>query len=174
MLAKIVGFFHKGYIHAKIILERAKGRMKFLQGRAIVVFLLFFVGLSLLSGQVMQTYGHVAYSHTSRYFESSQRYFGDYYDGCFTGGGNLVQCSGQLYQNPNGCVLLVVPALTWVNDPGNVVTAGLQYYTLHDLPTSYPPLGAWVTVTGQLYQGANTSSTGASCPGNYINVTSIS
>jgi len=66
-----------------------------------------------------------------------------------------------------------VPALTWVN-PANVVTAGLQFYTLHDLPTSYPPLGARVTVTEQLYQGHNTAPNGEACPGNYINVTSIS
>ena len=88
--------------------------------------------------------------------------------------GNTVRCSGYLQQEPNGCMLLVVPAVTWVNDPANVVTAGLQYYTLHDLPASYPPPGAWVTVTGQLYQGYNTAPNGEACPGNYINVTSIS
>jgi len=30
-----------------------------------------------------------------------------------------------------------------------------------------------VTVTGQLYQGLNYSPSGAACPGNYINVTTI-
>jgi hypothetical protein len=149
--------------------------MKLLPVRAIVGFLLLFVGLSVVSGQMMQTYAQFAYSHMtgSRQLESSQRYFGNSYVTCFPGEGNIVQCSGDLYQDPNGCVLLVVPALTWVNDPGNVVTAGLQYYTLHDLPKSYPPLGVWVTVTGQLYRGYNTAPNGEACPGNYINVTSI-
>jgi hypothetical protein len=96
------------------------------------------------------------------------------YDACqSTGYSNLVQCSGQLYQNSNGCIELLVPIITWVNDPGDVVTAAVAYYTLHNLPSSYPPVGSWVTVTGQFYQGYNTASSGVACPGNYINVTSI-
>ena len=86
---------------------------------------------------------------------------------------NIVQCSGRLYQDSNGCIELVVPVITWVNDPGSVVTATVQYYTLHNLPSSYPPVGTWVKVTGHLYQGYNNAPSGANCPGNYINVTSI-
>jgi uncharacterized membrane protein YcgQ (UPF0703/DUF1980 family) len=51
-------------------------------------------------------------------------------------------------------------------------TSALQYYTLHG-QSSYPTNGTWVTVKGQMYQGYNTSPTGAACPGNYINVSSI-
>jgi hypothetical protein len=96
-----------------------------------------------------------------------------YYACQSTGNSNIVQCSGQLYQDSNGCIELVVPVINWVNDPGSIVTAAIQYYTLHNLPSLYPAVGSWVTVTGQLYSGYNFSSSGAACPGNYINVTSI-
>ena len=81
---------------------------------------------------------------------------------------NTVQCVGYLYQNPNACVILVIP----VYSPIGLVS--YQYYTLQKLPSSYPAIGAWVSVTGQLNQGSNFSSTGGACPGNYINVASIS
>ena len=82
---------------------------------------------------------------------------------------NQAQCSGYLYQPQNGCVELEVP----VNSP--VAAQVYQYYTLNNLPASYPPLGSWVTVTGTIYQGSSASASyNAACPGNYINVSSIS
>ena len=94
-------------------------------------------------------------------------YNGSYYTTCQPLPGNLIQCSGNLLQNGNGCVVL-----------GFLVSSSIrmtatQYYTLQNLPSSYPPVGSWVIVTGQLYQGPNSSPSGAACPGNYINVTSI-
>jgi len=82
---------------------------------------------------------------------------------------NQAQCSGYIYQPQNGCVELEVP----VNSP--YAAQVYQYYTLNNLPSSYPPLGSWVTVTGSIYQGSSASSSyNAACPGNYINVSSIS
>ena len=105
---------------------------------------------------------------------SAQWYFnGNYYTTCLPGPGNSVQCSGNLLKSPNGCTILAFLVGNWVNDPTNIVTTATQYYTLQNLPSSLPPIGSWVTVTGHLYQGANHSPTGASCPGNYINVVSI-
>ncbi|HXX72820.1 MAG TPA: hypothetical protein VEI80_03925, partial [Candidatus Acidoferrales bacterium] len=72
-----------------------------------------------------------------------------------------------IYQAPNGCTELVIQ----VYNPYSY-TSALQYYTLHNL-SSTPASGTLVTVSGQMYQGYNTAPTGASCPGNYINVTSI-
>jgi hypothetical protein len=77
------------------------------------------------------------------------------------------QCVGYLYQDPNACVELVIPVYSVYG------VVSYQYYTLQGLPASYPAIGTWVSVTGQLNQGNNFSSTGASCPGNYINVASI-
>ena len=84
---------------------------------------------------------------------------------CNTG---AVQCYGYIYQAPNGCVELEVAA---ANSPYYGGTA-LQYYTLHNL-SSTPSSGTWVRVQGQMFQGYNTSPTGAGCPGNYINVSSV-
>ncbi|HUK28980.1 MAG TPA: hypothetical protein VLV31_11185 [Candidatus Acidoferrales bacterium] len=100
------------------------------------------------------------------------------YSGCYYGssvyygnGGSVssqVQCYGNIYQAANGCTLLVVAA---ANVPYYGGTA-LQYYTLHNLPNNTQS-GALVRVEGQMYKGYNTSPTGAACPGNYINVTTI-
>lgn len=79
-----------------------------------------------------------------------------------------VQCVGYLYQDPNACVILVIPVYS------SVGLLSYQYYTLQKLPSPYPPIGTWVSVTGQLTQGNNFSPTGGGCPGNYINVASIS
>jgi hypothetical protein len=87
--------------------------------------------------------------------------------------GYTVQCSGYLYQDASGCIELEIPVTNWVNNPYTVVTTAMQYYTLHNLPSSIPPIGSWVTVTGQLYQGYNTGPNGAACPGNYINIITI-
>jgi hypothetical protein len=84
------------------------------------------------------------------------------------GQGNAAFCSGVLFQAPNGCLELVIPVYSGF---GGVT---YQYYTLYNLPRSYPAIGSWVTVTGQLHRGFNGPSTyGAACPGNYLNVTSI-
>lgn len=88
----------------------------------------------------------------------------------FTSSDNTVQCRGYLDQNQNGCLVLVIP----ISNPYILESLVFQYYTLHNLPSSLPAMGTLVTVTGQLYAGYNTSSSGAACPGNYINVTSIS
>ena len=92
-----------------------------------------------------------------------------YNDPCQSAAGsNTAQCSGYLYQDSSGCVELVIPIST------GYTSQAYQYYTLHNLPSSYPSLGTWVTVTGQLSQGYNFTPNGAACPGNYINITSIS
>ena len=80
---------------------------------------------------------------------------------------NMVQCVGYLYQNPNSCVILVIPVTS------SIGLVSYQYYTLQKLPSSYPAIGTWVSVGGQLNRGSNISSTGGACPGNYINVSSI-
>ena len=99
---------------------------------------------------------------------SAQWYYnGSYYTTCQQLPGNLIQCSGNLLQSPNGCVILGFLVSSSI---GMVAT---QYYTLQNLPSPYPPVGSWVIATGQLHQGPNFSPSGAACPGNYINVTSI-
>jgi hypothetical protein len=96
---------------------------------------------------------------------------GNFYPPCRTSGyGNNVTCSGYIFQAQNGCNVLVIP----IANPYYAESSVFQYYSLHNLPSNIPSNGSWTVVSGQLYQGANTSSTGASCPGNYINVTSIS
>lgn len=80
---------------------------------------------------------------------------------------NTVQCVGYLDQDSSGCVELVIP----VYSPYGMLS--YQYYTLQNLPASYPPIGTWVAVTGQLQKGSNVSPNGAACPGNYITLTSI-
>jgi hypothetical protein len=80
-----------------------------------------------------------------------------------------VQCSGYIYRDASGCVELAIPFVS----PDYLETVAYQYYTLRNLPSSFASSG-WVTVTGQLYQGYNMAPNGASCPGNYIIVNSIS
>jgi hypothetical protein len=104
------------------------------------------------------------------YPSPSYTFNGNYYTTCQSTGSNQMQCSGFEIQNSNGCILLAVPVYNGYTFESQVY----QYYTLHNLPSSYPPLGSWVTVTGQLYQGYNAAPNGGSCPGNYINITSIS
>lgn len=96
---------------------------------------------------------------------------GNFYPPCQTGASNnTVTCSGYIFQAQNGCTVLVIP----IANPYYAESSTYQYYTLHNVPSNAPSNGSWVSVNGQLYQGSNTSSSGASCPGNYINVTSIS
>jgi hypothetical protein len=101
-------------------------------------------------------------------------YNGNYYPPCqSTGSGGNVTCSGYLYQAGNGCTVLTIPT---TSNPYSSYATGdvLEYYTLHNLPSNTPSTGTWVTVTGQFYNGPNTSSSGQSCPDNYIVVSSIS
>jgi len=96
---------------------------------------------------------------------------GNFYPPCQAGAvGNNVTCSGYLFQAQNGCTVLVIPIANAYYSESYT----FQYFTLHNLPANAPSNGSWVSVSGQLYGGANTSSAGAACPGNYINVTSIS
>lgn len=87
---------------------------------------------------------------------------------CQSNSGAPSTCSGYLYQDPNGCVELAIP----VYSPYGILS--FQYYTLQGLPASHPAIGAWVTVTGQVYLGPNQGPNGVACPGNYITVSSIS
>jgi len=101
-------------------------------------------------------------------------YYG-YYNGNFVqpcnpqGLNNTVTCSGYIFQAQNGCTVMVIP----VANPYYAESNTYQYYTLHNLPSNTPTNGSWATVTGQLYNGSNTASNGAACPGNYINVSSV-
>ena len=108
-------------------------------------------------------------------------YYPGYYNGYYahyqpcqpTGPNNTVTCSGYLYQPQSGCTVLVVPA---INNPypSYATTNVNEYYSLQNLPSNMPAIGTWVTVSGQLYQGYNASPNGNACPGNFINVSSIS
>jgi hypothetical protein len=71
----------------------------------------------------------------------------------------------------NGCVELEIPVANYAI--GAAETMATWYYTLQNLPSSYPPAGSWITVNGQLNVGSNAASNGAACPVNYINVTSV-
>jgi hypothetical protein len=90
---------------------------------------------------------------------------------CQGSSSSTTTCSGYLYLSQNGCSELVVP----MNGPYSQQV--YQYYTLTNMPSSSAHTsGAWVTVTGQLSvnQSGEMVSNGASCPGNSINVTSMS
>lgn len=96
-----------------------------------------------------------------------------YYFGCYqsppyiTANGNIVQCSGYLYTDGNGCVDLVVRTDNGLSN--NI----LQYYYLQNLPVSHPPIGSWVTVTGIIIQQGNNMGPNGACPTSSINVISI-
>jgi len=96
------------------------------------------------------------------------------YDTCnlnnLAGSSNTFQCFGYIYQDSGGCVVLAVPL---PNPPYYFENPVVHYYGLHNLPSNSPSMGSWVTVTGRWNQGTNTSTSGASCPFNYLNVTSI-
>lgn len=97
--------------------------------------------------------------------------YGNFYPPCQPmNSNNTVQCVGYIDQNQNGCMVLVIP----ISNPYIAENLVYQYYTLQHLPASVPPTGTLVTVKGQMYQGYNASPSGAACPGNYINVASIS
>ncbi|HUK28827.1 MAG TPA: hypothetical protein VLV31_10420 [Candidatus Acidoferrales bacterium] len=111
----------------------------------------------------------VGYYYNGYYYAYDMN--GNYVPPCTASGTNsTASCQGFIYQNPNGCTELVIP----IQNAYIQESTTYQFYSLHNLPSSVPSPGTWVTVTGQSFQGANTASNGASCPGNYINVTSIS
>jgi hypothetical protein len=115
--------------------------------------------------------GNVYYSNYPMYYYGY--YNGNYLPPCQrTGSSYNVTCSGYIYQAGNGCTVLSIPT---VSNPYPSYATGdvLEYYTLHNLPANAPSTGTWVTVTGQLYNGPNSSSNGQSCPDNYIVVSSI-
>jgi len=87
-----------------------------------------------------------------------------------TSGNNTVQCSGYLSEPTDGCIELAIP----YTNPDLLESTAYQWYTLRNVPSTLPPGGTWVTVTGQLSQGYAGGTNGAACPGNYINVNSIS
>jgi hypothetical protein len=93
------------------------------------------------------------------------------YDSCTSKPTNdTAQCYGQLYQESSGCVMLIVPVM----DPNDNAVVVNQYYALHNLPASHPPIGSWVTITGQLSKSPSSSGNDQSCPLTYINVTQVS
>jgi hypothetical protein len=112
------------------------------------------------------------YQYGNCYQYSYCYYPGNYYaPPCqSTGNNSTVQCSGYLYEPSNGCVELAIP----IDNPYLFESRAYQYYTLQNPPSSIPPAGSWVTVTGQLHQGQNMAPNGPSCAGNYIIVNSIS
>ena len=95
---------------------------------------------------------------------------GNNYASCTSKQNNeTAQCYGELYQESSGCVMLIVPVM----DPNNNPIIVNQYYALHNLPASHPPVGSWVTITGQISQSQSGSSN-QSCPLSSINVTKVS
>jgi len=81
-----------------------------------------------------------------------------------------VNCSGYLSEPDDGCVQLAIP----YNNPDLLESTAYLFYTLRNVPSALPPAGSWITVTGQLGNGYTPGSDGAACPGNYINVSSVS
>ena len=87
-----------------------------------------------------------------------------------TSGTSTVQCSGYLSEPTDGCIELAIP----YTNPYLLESTAYQWYTLRNVPSTLPPGGTWVTVTGQLSQGYTAGTNGAACPANYINVNSMS
>ena len=114
------------------------------------------------------------YQYPGYYYVYPGYYYGYHgYLPCQSTSSKNVTCSGYFYQANNGCTLLAIP--TSNNPyPSYATTLVYEYYALHNLPSNVPASGTWITVNGQLYQGYNTAPNGASCPTNYIVVTTIS
>jgi hypothetical protein len=134
-------------------------------------------GSTLVTGSPLATSVETVQIHPNNYANYASCYYTNsclpsiqtqVYNSCHSPSSNgTVQCVGYLYQNPNSCVELVIPIYPVAGE------VSYQYLTLQSLPSSYPAIGTWVTVNGQPHLGPNFSSTGAACPGNYLNVTSI-
>ena len=85
---------------------------------------------------------------------------------------NTVTCYGYLVQNRDASCVQISVVTT---DP-DYWRSGVfwVHYTLQSLPSSYPQIGSWVNVTGQLnIVNTNISANSASCSPNTITVTSI-
>src|SRR5208337_3054034 len=146
---------------------------------AIIAVVVFLGSLGLVLGVSSPASSHLMAVTQDQYMSSTQsQYQGPgssrncgsnscVYPTCGANGCSFQVCT------PNGCLELQVPV---ANSAGNVMTSATQFFALHNLPPSLnpsnPSIGSWVTVTGSLHQGANTSSNGAACPGNYFNLTS--
>lgn len=87
-----------------------------------------------------------------------------------TGQNGAVQCSGYLSEPADGCTAIAIP----YTNPYLLESVAYQYYTLRNVTATLPVAGSWVTVTGVLGQGYTPGLNGAACPGNYINVNSVS
>jgi hypothetical protein len=87
-----------------------------------------------------------------------------------TGQNDTVSCSGYLSEPDDGCIQLAIP----YTNPYLLESTAYQFYTLRNVPSTLPPAGSWVAVTGQLGQGYTQGSNGAVCPDNYINVSTVS
>lgn len=110
-----------------------------------------------------------SYSQPPYYTYPGYDIYGNFNPPCkSSGSNNTVQCTGYLGQNQNGCMVLIIP----VSNPYILESLVFQYYTLHNLPSSLPSLGTLIKVTG--HSGHKTSQSGAGCPGNYINVSTLS
>ena len=81
-----------------------------------------------------------------------------------------VSCSGYLSEPDDGCIQIAIP----YTNPDLLESTAYQFYTLRNLPSTAPPAGSWITVTGQLAQGYNPGLNGAACPAVYINVSTVS
>jgi hypothetical protein len=78
------------------------------------------------------------------------------YNACYSANfDNNLQCVGYITQNQNSCVELAIP------DYSPYGMLDYRYYTLQNLPASYPAVGTWATVTGTLHIGTNTAPNGA-------------
>ena len=81
-----------------------------------------------------------------------------------------VTCSGILSEPGDGCIQLAIP----YTNPDLLESTAYQFYTLRNAPSNLPSPGTWITVSGQLGQGYTPATNGGACPGNYINVSSVS
>lgn len=81
-----------------------------------------------------------------------------------------VNCSGYLSEPGDGCVQLAIP----YTNPYILESIAYQVYTLRNLSSTVPPAGSWIAVTGQLGYGYTPGSNGATCPVNYIDVSTVS
>jgi len=119
-------------------------------------------------------YGCNYYNCGYYYCSYNYGYYGGYfYPPCQTASNGNSTCSGFLYQAQSGCTLLAI-STTSNPYPSRATGLVLEYITLQHLPSSIPQPGSWITVSGQLYQGYNTASNGASCPTNYMVVSTVS
>jgi hypothetical protein len=134
------------------------------------------------NNQVCSTYGCYPYPYNNApppygtgYYYNGYWYAydanGNFVPPCQSSGSNNTStCQGFLYQAPNGCTELVIP----IQNAYIQESTSYQFNSLHNLPSNVPSSGTWVTVSGQMFNGSNTASNGAACPGNYINVSSMS